>query len=81
MFLNLSILLSKMGINNTLGNGPQSFWHQRPVSQKTIFPGIWGGYVMIQMHYIYCVLYFYYYFLSSTSDHQALDPGGWGSMP
>ena len=33
-------------------------------------------------HYIYCAPYFYYYYfyLSSTSDHQALDPGGWGYM-
>ena len=31
-------------------------------------------------HYIYCAPYFYYYYiyLSSTSDHQPLDPGGWG---
>ena len=35
---------------------------------------------MIQGHYIYCAFYFYYYYISSTSDHQALDPGGWGSM-
>ena len=33
---------------------------------------------MIQGHYIYYALYFYYYYISSTSDHQALDPGGWG---
>ena len=24
--------------------------------------------------------YFYYYYISSTSDHQALDPGGWGPL-
>ena len=29
---------------------------------------------MIQVHYIYCALYFYYYYISSTSDHWALDP-------
>ena len=29
---------------------------------------------MIRAHYIYCALYFYY--ISSTSDHQSLDPGG-----
>ena len=29
---------------------------------------------MIQEHYIYCVLYFYYYYVSSISDHQALGP-------
>ena len=28
---------------------------------------------MIQAHYIYCALYFYCYYISSTSDHQALD--------
>ena len=33
---------------------------------------------MIQVHYISCALYFYYYYISSTSDHQALDPRGWG---
>ena len=31
---------------------------------------------MIQAHYMYCVLYYYY--ISSTSDHQALDLRGWG---
>ena len=28
----------------------------------------------IQAHYIYCALHFYYYYISSTSDHQGLDP-------
>ena len=36
---------------------------------------------MIQACYVYCVLYFYYYSINSTSDHQALDPGGWGHLP
>ena len=31
---------------------------------------------MIQVHYIYYALYFYYYFISSTSDH----PRGWGLL-
>ena len=35
---------------------------------------------MIQAHYIYCELYFYYNYISFTSDHQALDPRGWGSL-
>ena len=30
------------------------------------------GFAMNKVHYIYCALYF-----SSTSYHQALDPGGW----
>ena len=33
------------------------------------------GFRMIQAHYIYCTLYFYYYYISSTSDHEALDSG------
>ena len=37
-----------------------------------------NGFRMIQAHYVYCALYFYYYYISSTSDHQALDPGGLG---
>jgi len=39
----------------------------------------WGrghGLRMTQLHYIPCALYFCYYYISSTSDHQALDPGG-----
>ena len=40
----------------------------------------WGLYFgVIQMHYIYCALSFYCYCISSTSDHQSLDPRGWGS--
>ena len=38
------------------------------------------GLRMIQAHYIYCVLYFHYYYISSTSSHQALDPGSWGPL-
>ena len=30
---------------------------------------------------IYCAFYFYYYYISSTSDHQVLDPRGWGPLP
>lgn len=33
---------------------------------------------MIQGRCIYCALYFYHYYIGSTSGHQALDPGGWG---
>ena len=39
-----------------------------------------NGFRMIQEHYMYCALYFYYYSISSTSDHQALDPGDWGGL-
>ena len=35
---------------------------------------------MTQAHYTYCALYFYYYYMRSTPDHQALDPGDWGPL-
>ena len=35
--------------------------------------GGWDGLGMIQVRYIYCVLYFSYYYIGSTSGHQALD--------
>ena len=38
--------------------------------------GIW----IIQVCYIYGVLCFYYFYISYTSDHQALDPRGWESL-
>ena len=39
--------------------------------------GVGGdGFWMIQARYIYSALCFYYYYISSTSDHQALDLGG-----
>ena len=62
--------------------GPQPFWHQGLVSRMVIFPqtGMGFGFRMIQAHYIYCALSFFYYYISSTSDHQALDPRGWGSL-
>ena len=39
------------------------------------------GFQRIQVHYVYCGLYFYYYYLSSISEHQALDPRGWEPLP
>ena len=38
------------------------------------------GFGMTQACYIYCAFHFYYYYISSTSDHQALDPRGWGPL-
>ena len=35
----------------------------------------------IQVHFIYCALYFCYHYISSTSDHQALGSRGWGPLP
>ena len=36
-----------------------------------------GSFQIIQVDYIYCALSFYYYYISSTSDHQGLDAKGW----
>ena len=41
----------------------------------------WGGgdgFRMIEVRYLYCALYFYYYCIRYALGHQALDPGGWG---
>ena len=38
------------------------------------------GFGMIQVCYIYRAFYFYDYYISFTSDHQALDPAGWGPL-
>ena len=35
---------------------------------------------MIQALYIHCTLYFYFHYINSTIDHQALDPGVWGPL-
>ena len=51
---------------SSYGSGPQPFWHQGPVSWKTILPWTRGGgdgFKMSQVHYIYCALYFYYYYI------------------
>lgn len=40
--------------------------------------GRWDSLGMIQAHNIYCALYHYY--ISSTSYHQTLDPGGLGPL-
>ena len=54
----------------------------RTVLWKTIFPwvGVEDGFRMIQAHHIYCAFYFYYFYISFTSDHWALDLGGRGPL-
>ena len=34
----------------------------------------------LQKNSIYCALYFCCYYVTSISDRQALDPGGWGPL-
>ena len=78
----LSLLIHELWIATSLrGLGQWSLTFMVPgtVSRKTSFlrTGVGDGFGMIQAHYIYCTRCFYYYYINSTSDHQALDPGGW----
>ena len=64
-------------------SGPQPSWHQRLVSRKTIFPWTWrveAWFQVIRAHYIYCALHLFYYYINSTSDHESLEPEGWGHL-
>ena len=58
-----------------LYSDPQALW-TRSQLQGDHFHGLCRGFWMIQVHYIYHVLYFYYSYISFTSDHQALYPRG-----
>ena len=57
--------------------GTRDCFHRRQFFHRL---GIGDGLGMIEARYIYCALYFYYYCISSTSDHWALDPGVWGPL-
>ena len=82
-----SPLLPSLGVS-CINQWSPTFWYEGPVSRKTIFPWtVWGNsFRMIQIHYIYCAVYFYYCYTSSTSDQQAprgwgpTDPRGWGPL-
>ena len=51
------------------------------MDQSVCGGGVGGaGFGMIQVHFIYCVLYFSYYYISSTSVNQALDSRVWGPL-
>ena len=58
---------------------PNLFWSQVLFLWMTVFPRTEVGddLRIIPVYYIYCALYFYHYSISSTSDHQTLDPGSW----
>ena len=43
-------------------------------------PGYGDGFGTILAYCSYCAFYCYYYYIGPTSDHQALDPGGWGPL-
>ena len=59
---------------------PNLFGTRERFCERQFFQGLGrgGGFRRIQAHYVHCALYFCYYCTSSTSEHQALDPRGWG---
>lgn len=69
-------------MRNTLDSRGHQPRHQGLVCGRQFFQGLGGGgFGIIQVHYIYSVLYFYYYYISPTSDHQrSLDPRWWGPL-
>ena len=62
---------------------PNSFWHQRLVPWKIIFLWTKGmGWFRDGSRSLHLLcIFFYHYYTSSTSDHQALDPGCQGPLP
>ena len=67
--------------NNPLLHSPNIFGSRDRFHGKQFFHRWRGGDLgMIQMCYIYCALYFYYHYISSSLGHQALDPRGWGPL-
>ena len=55
-------------------NGPQLFGYRDLFCGRQFFPWMGEGSLrMIQVHHIYRALYFYYYYISSTSYNQAVD--------
>ena len=62
------------------GSGAQHFFGTRDRFRGRHFlGGLSGGgsFRVIEAHYIYCVLYSCYYYLSSTLDSYRLDSGNW----
>ena len=73
----VSILLFSSVVHSLFGTRDwfcgKQFFHRPGI-------GVGNSFRMIQMHYIYCALYLYYYYVTSASDHQALDPEDWGPL-
>ena len=73
-FLSLGFLVCKI-------SGPQHFWH-RVVLWKTVVPWILFKHITFILH-LFLLLFtniYLYYYISSTSNHQALDPKSRGSL-
>ena len=78
------ILIKISAILVLIYSGPQLLWHQDQVLWKTILPRTGGGGGWFQDDAcalrLLSTLFLFYYYISSTSDHQAVDPGGLGSL-
>ena len=78
--------IHKSVVPNLFGTRYKFHWRQyfhgqgRGWRERAGGAGQGDGFRMIQVHHIYCAIYFYSYHISSTSDHQALDLGGWGPL-
>ena len=56
-------------------------WSEEPGRLQSMGLQSWTQLKQLNMHASalhFCAFYFYYYYICSTSDHQTLDPGGWG---
>ena len=68
------------GVTCALEQWSPTFWAPRTGFMKGNSTMGWGGrddLGMIQAHCLYCARHFYFYYISSTSDHH---PGGWGPL-
>ena len=75
-----SLLRASRNLWSSKAMTPKLFDTRDQFFGRQIFHRWEDGLGMIQGHCIYCALYFYQYYISSTSDHQALDPGCWGLL-
>ena len=60
--------------------GPQPLWHQGLVSSRQFFHRLgvgWGWFGDDSSTLHLYALYFYFYYIRSTSNHQVLEPRGW----
>ena len=69
---------SRAAFPNLLGT--RGRFHGRQCFHRLRRGGVGGWFGIIQVYYIYLGLYFYYYYISSALDHQALGPRGWGPL-
>ena len=67
-------MYSRSAIPNLFG--PKEWFHRKRFFHRWKWEVVSGW----LKHIIDCALYFSYYYMSSTSDHQASDPGGWDPL-